>query len=112
MNGIRAESPRERSADLSWGLSCCHGSRTRFARTLTVTKGDFSDVHAAGKIFYCLGFQKRAKPFFDYAKEPIGSQGSNSMAGVSRIFSCSGVRYFLFTTTWYIYSSNQASDMT
>ena len=57
--------------------------------------------------FQCLLFFKNYN-----ASEPIGSQGSRRIGSDSySLTNCSG-RYFLLTTTWYIYSSNHASLMT
>ena len=57
--------------------------------------------------FQCLLFFKNYN-----ASEPIGSQGSRRIGSDSySLTNCSG-RYFLLTTTWYIYSSNHTSLMT
>ncbi len=55
-------------------------------------------------------FLRRKKAYF--ASDPMGSQGASRMTGVSSAALCRSVKYFLLTTTWYMYSSNQASDMT
>ena len=57
--------------------------------------------------FQCLLFFKNYN-----ASEPIGSQGSRRIGSDSySLTNCSG-RYFLLTTTWYIYSLNHVSLMT